>query len=98
MTTLGQANPYFVRCIKPNGDKAPNYFTPDMVLNQLKYSGTMFIRLCLMCVSKAYHTYHGFVLTCILSKLYCTLAACIYIHVYTCMYDVTASMYVNDSL
>ena len=39
MSTLGQANPYFIRCIKPNSEKAPNYFMPDMVLNQLKYSG-----------------------------------------------------------
>jgi myosin X len=41
MSTLGQANPYFIRCIKPNPDKAPNCFVPDMVLNQLKYSGMM---------------------------------------------------------
>lgn len=41
MTTLGQANPYFVRCIKPNGEKVGNSFVPQMVLNQLKYSGMM---------------------------------------------------------
>ena len=39
MTTLGQANPYFIRCIKPNGEKVPDNFVPEMVLNQLKYSG-----------------------------------------------------------
>ena len=41
MTTLGQANPYFVRCIKPNGAKVADKFVPQMVLNQLKYSGMM---------------------------------------------------------
>lgn len=41
MTELGQANPYFVRCIKPNGDKTADNFIPQMVLNQLKYSGMM---------------------------------------------------------
>ena len=41
MTELGQANPYFVRCIKPNGEKVKDKFVPQMVLNQLKYSGMM---------------------------------------------------------
>ena len=41
MTTLGQANPYFVRCIKPNGQKVADKFVPQTVLNQLKYSGMM---------------------------------------------------------
>ena len=39
MTMLGQANPYFVRCIKPNVEKKPDRFLPQVVLNQLKYSG-----------------------------------------------------------
>ena len=39
MTMLGQANPYFVRCIKPNVEKRPDMFLPQVVLNQLKYSG-----------------------------------------------------------
>ena len=39
MQTLGQANPYFVRCIKPNGEKVADKFVPQTVLNQLKYSG-----------------------------------------------------------
>ena len=39
MTMLGQANPYFVRCIKPNVEKLPDRFLPQVVLNQLKYSG-----------------------------------------------------------
>ena len=41
MSELGQANPYFVRCIKPNGKKVADDFQPQMVLNQLKYSGMM---------------------------------------------------------
>ena len=41
MTMLGQANPYFVRCIKPNIEKRPNQFQPQIVLNQLKYSGKL---------------------------------------------------------
>lgn len=41
MTELGQANPYFVRCIKPNTKKVPDRFEPQTVLNQLKYSGMM---------------------------------------------------------
>lgn len=39
MTMLGQANPYFVRCIKPNVEKSRDRFLPQVVLNQLKYSG-----------------------------------------------------------
>ena len=41
MTTLGQANPFFVRCLKPNVDKVKDTFLPQTVLNQLKYSGMM---------------------------------------------------------
>lgn len=41
MTTLGQANPFFVRCLKPNVEKVKDKFLPQIVLNQLKYSGMM---------------------------------------------------------
>jgi myosin X len=41
MTELGQANPYFVRCIKPNAIKVADNFQPQLVQNQLKYSGMM---------------------------------------------------------
>uniref|UniRef100_UPI00358EF764 unconventional myosin-X-like isoform X2 n=1 Tax=Myxine glutinosa TaxID=7769 RepID=UPI00358EF764 len=41
MTTLSTANPFFVRCIKPNMNKAPESFEPAVVLNQLKYSGML---------------------------------------------------------
>uniref|UniRef100_A0A671KQT4 Unconventional myosin-X-like n=1 Tax=Sinocyclocheilus anshuiensis TaxID=1608454 RepID=A0A671KQT4_9TELE len=41
MATLSVSNPFFVRCIKPNMDKTPNKFVPDVVLNQLRYSGML---------------------------------------------------------
>uniref|UniRef100_A0A8C3P901 Myosin X n=1 Tax=Chrysemys picta bellii TaxID=8478 RepID=A0A8C3P901_CHRPI len=41
MATLSTSNPFFIRCIKPNMEKAPNLFNPDVVLNQLRYSGML---------------------------------------------------------
>ncbi|XP_035382790.1 unconventional myosin-X [Electrophorus electricus] len=41
MATLSVSNPFFVRCIKPNMDKTPDRFDPDVVLNQLCYSGML---------------------------------------------------------
>uniref|UniRef100_A0A8C3G8P5 Myosin X, like 1 n=1 Tax=Cyclopterus lumpus TaxID=8103 RepID=A0A8C3G8P5_CYCLU len=41
MATLSSSNPFFVRCIKPNMDKKANQFDPDVVLNQLRYSGML---------------------------------------------------------
>jgi myosin X len=41
MKMLGSANPYFVRCIKPNMKKVPGVFEVPIVLNQLRYSGMM---------------------------------------------------------
>ncbi|KAK5861180.1 hypothetical protein PBY51_022595 [Eleginops maclovinus] len=41
MATLSASNPFFVRCIKPNMDKKANRFDPDVVLNQLRYSGML---------------------------------------------------------
>uniref|UniRef100_A0A3Q2DT51 Unconventional myosin-X-like n=1 Tax=Cyprinodon variegatus TaxID=28743 RepID=A0A3Q2DT51_CYPVA len=41
MATLSASNPFFVRCIKPNMDKKANQFNPDVVLNQLRYSGML---------------------------------------------------------
>uniref|UniRef100_A0A8C9T341 Unconventional myosin-X-like n=1 Tax=Scleropages formosus TaxID=113540 RepID=A0A8C9T341_SCLFO len=41
MATLSASNPFFVRCIKPNMEKNPNKFDPEVVLNQLRYSGML---------------------------------------------------------
>uniref|UniRef100_A0A3Q4MVZ9 Unconventional myosin-X-like n=1 Tax=Neolamprologus brichardi TaxID=32507 RepID=A0A3Q4MVZ9_NEOBR len=41
MATLSASNPFFVRCIKPNMDKKANQFDPEVVLNQLRYSGML---------------------------------------------------------
>eukprot|EP00057_Strongylocentrotus_purpuratus_P025453 XP_011679927.1 PREDICTED: myosin-VIIa [Strongylocentrotus purpuratus] len=41
MTTLGQCQPFFVRCIKPNEHKQPNDFERELVVRQLRYSGMM---------------------------------------------------------
>lgn len=39
MTKLNKTAPQFVRCIKPNNDKAKEDFDALMVLRQLKYAG-----------------------------------------------------------
>ncbi|KAG5852505.1 hypothetical protein ANANG_G00063140 [Anguilla anguilla] len=41
MATLSASNPFFVRCIKPNMQKNANIFDPEVVLNQLRYSGML---------------------------------------------------------
>lgn len=39
MSTLRQTTPYFVRCIKPNSEKAPRRFVSEYVLPQLRCGG-----------------------------------------------------------
>eukprot|EP00056_Hartaetosiga_gracilis_P013065 m.213142 g.213142 ORF g.213142 m.213142 type:complete len:1878 (+) comp13789_c0_seq6:2376-8009(+) len=41
MSTLSQADPFFVRCLKPNVEKKPHIFHDEVVLNQLRYSGML---------------------------------------------------------
>nr|XP_028596564.1 unconventional myosin-X-like isoform X2 [Podarcis muralis] len=41
MATLSTCNPLFIRCIKPNQEKSPNLFNPEVVLKQLRYSGML---------------------------------------------------------
>uniref|UniRef100_A0AAV2JJ93 Uncharacterized protein n=1 Tax=Knipowitschia caucasica TaxID=637954 RepID=A0AAV2JJ93_KNICA len=41
MATLSVSNPFFIRCIKPNMEKNPSKFNPEVVLNQLRYSGML---------------------------------------------------------
>ncbi|XP_053328005.1 unconventional myosin-XV [Spea bombifrons] len=38
---MERCNPFFVRCIKPNSKKEPNFFEVDVVTCQLKYSGIL---------------------------------------------------------
>ena len=41
MDTLTHANPFFIRCIKSNADKAPCQFDNTIVLQQLRYTGML---------------------------------------------------------
>uniref|UniRef100_A0A0N4ZU59 Myosin motor domain-containing protein n=1 Tax=Parastrongyloides trichosuri TaxID=131310 RepID=A0A0N4ZU59_PARTI len=41
MKTLAKATPYFIRCIKSNNEKIPNYFDDNIILRQLRYTGML---------------------------------------------------------
>nr|XP_055219657.1 unconventional myosin-IXa isoform X10 [Gorilla gorilla gorilla] len=41
METLGQAEPYFVKCIRSNAEKLPLRFNDVLVLRQLRYTGML---------------------------------------------------------
>uniref|UniRef100_A0A8D2LXW0 Myosin IXA n=1 Tax=Varanus komodoensis TaxID=61221 RepID=A0A8D2LXW0_VARKO len=41
METLGQSEPYFVKCIRSNAEKLPLRFSDNLVLRQLRYTGML---------------------------------------------------------
>ncbi|CAI9549573.1 unnamed protein product, partial [Staurois parvus] len=41
MEALGQAEPYFVKCIRSNAEKVPLRFNDSLVLRQLRYTGML---------------------------------------------------------
>ncbi|KAI5101352.1 unconventional myosin-IXa isoform X12, partial [Silurus meridionalis] len=41
METLGQSEPYFVKCIRSNAEKLPLRFNDHLVLRQLRYTGML---------------------------------------------------------
>uniref|UniRef100_A0A3Q3QU98 Myosin IXA n=1 Tax=Monopterus albus TaxID=43700 RepID=A0A3Q3QU98_MONAL len=41
METLGQSEPYFVKCIRSNAEKMPLWFNDNLVLRQLRYTGML---------------------------------------------------------
>ncbi|XP_064817841.1 unconventional myosin-IXAa-like, partial [Oncorhynchus masou masou] len=41
METLGQSEPYFVKCIRSNAEKLPLRFNEGLVLRQLRYTGML---------------------------------------------------------
>lgn len=41
LESMSKCNPWFVRCIKPNHDKAPMRFDLAVVLEQLRYTGML---------------------------------------------------------
>ncbi|XP_054900866.1 unconventional myosin-IXAa isoform X5 [Poeciliopsis prolifica] len=41
METLGQSEPYFVKCIRSNAEKLPLRFDDNLVLRQLRYTGML---------------------------------------------------------
>ncbi|XP_073722285.1 unconventional myosin-XV [Misgurnus anguillicaudatus] len=38
---MERCNPFFVRCMKPNNNKEPGIFDPELVATQLRYSGIL---------------------------------------------------------
>ena len=41
MAKLLDAQPHFVRCIRPNGEKRGGFFQHELVKDQLKYTGVL---------------------------------------------------------
>ena len=61
MNTLGQCNPFFVRCIKPNEFKKPMMFDRELCCRQLRYSGMMETIRIRRAGYPIRHTFHEFV-------------------------------------
>lgn len=45
---LGQTEPHYIKCIKPNSAKAPGGWSSPLVIDQLRYSGVLEVRLMLL--------------------------------------------------
>ncbi|XP_057659116.1 myosin-VIIa [Diorhabda carinulata] len=41
LESMSRCNPWFIRCVKPNSDKAPMRFDMPVVLEQLRYTGML---------------------------------------------------------
>jgi len=41
LAATSACHPWYVRCVKPNGDKCPTKFDMPVVLEQLRYTGTL---------------------------------------------------------
>lgn len=41
MEQLGETEPHYIKCIKPNNDKAPGGWSSPLVIEQLRYSGVL---------------------------------------------------------
>lgn len=43
---LSSCNPHFIRCLKSNEGKKPNYLDENLIFTQLKYSGVLLFFQC----------------------------------------------------
>lgn len=41
LESMSKCNPWFIRCVKPNNDKAPMKLDMPVVLEQLRYTGML---------------------------------------------------------
>lgn len=45
VTSLGVTEPHYIKCIKPNSGKAPGGWSSPLVIEQLRYSGVLEVRV-----------------------------------------------------
>lgn len=45
---LSETEPHYIKCIKPNADKAPGGWAGPLVIEQLRYSGVLEVRRSLL--------------------------------------------------